>query len=300
MIPSYCKILTLGSAYTDSALVGDVVVQEKVDGSAIKFGLTDQKELIIGSRNTILGHADENKMFKEGYEHIMSIADKIKRFPPCTYFYGEYLQKNRHNAIKYDRIPLNHIVLFDVVSEGRYFDRQKLAETALELTIDVVPEVYRGRIEDRGFLAGLIANTQSYLGGSLVEGVVIKNYGQTILLGGQVYPLFTKLVRPEFKEVANQRQKEFKPRLTLEDYFQSFCTEARWLKAIQKMKDNGTWLKDPKDIGSLIKIVQEDIVTEESENIRQHFYTTFIPEILRCSVKGLPQFYKDKLFKGEL
>lgn len=30
-VPGYTKVLTLGSAYTENALVGDVVVQEKVD-----------------------------------------------------------------------------------------------------------------------------------------------------------------------------------------------------------------------------------------------------------------------------
>jgi len=39
-IPSYGKILTLGSAMSENALVGKVFVQEKIDGSQFGFPMT--------------------------------------------------------------------------------------------------------------------------------------------------------------------------------------------------------------------------------------------------------------------
>ena len=76
-IPSYSKILTLGSAYTENALVGEVIIQEKVDGSQFKFGINEDGELVISSKRCLIGHPDENKMFKLGVEYLLSIKIKL-------------------------------------------------------------------------------------------------------------------------------------------------------------------------------------------------------------------------------
>jgi len=51
----YPKVLTLGSYMTDRALVGKVVVQEKVDGSQFRFGVVldkdGNKKLVMGSHH---------------------------------------------------------------------------------------------------------------------------------------------------------------------------------------------------------------------------------------------------------
>ena len=297
-LPHYTKIITLGSSYTENALVGEVTLQEKIDGSQFRWGLNEDKELIIGSKGTIIRHPDENKMFKEGVEYLLSIEDKLKNdYLADTYFFGEYLQKPKHNVLKYERIPKNHIVLFDVLMGGKWIrERKELEEIAKNLDIDIIPELYKGEMNKEKIKELLIID--SYLGNEKIEGIVIKNYNQTIMLGGNIFPLFTKYVREEFKERHCAEWKIKSPKGALQEFIESFKSEARWTKAIIHLKEKELLTNSPKDIGLLIKTVQNDIVEEEKDNIKKFLYNKFIKDILRVSTKGLPEYYKEKLLEN--
>lgn len=299
-IPTYCKILTLGSRFTENALVGEVIIQEKLDGSLWRMGLNEDGELKMGSKSTIIDHPDENKMFKKVCEYTLSIENEIQKFPRDTYFYSEYLQNPRHNVLHYERVPLNNIMLFDVYSQGKFVKRPQLEDIARKLNVDVAPELYQGTLKDNPieFLKHLIETTHSFLGNELIEGVVIKNYTQTILLGGNVFPLFTKYVRESYKERHAVEWKTNKSKVSLGDYIKSFKNENRWIKAILHLKERGLITQSPKDIGILIEEVKNDIMVEEQENIKEYLFKTFKEEILRNSIKGLPEYYKAKLLEN--
>ncbi len=293
--PKYPKVITLGNPRTENALTGEVIVQEKVDGSLFRFGINENKELIIGSKNVIIQNEEQYPLFKEGVEYILSIKDKILKFSPNTFFYGEYLQKPKHNVLKYTKTPKNHIVLFDVLENSKYISREKLIEYAEILDLDVIPELYRGvctveKIKE-------LLNTDSYLGNEKVEGVVIKNYNQWINLGGIVFPLFTKYVREQFKERHNVEWKIKSPKGELQTFVERFKTEARWEKALIHLKEKGELENSVRDIGKLIKEVQKDIKEEESEYIKNHLYKIFIKDILQTAIRGLPEWYKNKLLE---
>ncbi len=294
-IPSYSKILTLGSAYTENALVGHVVIQEKIDGSFYGFGLNEDGELTIRSKGQILIPDAPPKMFEEAVNYVLSIKERLQTMRPDTYFYSEYLQRPKHNVLKYERTPTNHLVLFDAVVEGRYADRVQLANGAELLGIDIIPELFRGEASIDTIKECLSA--PSYLGGETVEGVVVKNYDQTIALGSMVYPLFTKYVREAFKERHNAEWKVKSPKGALSDYVEGFRSEARWQKAVQYLRDQGQLECQPKDIGALIKRVQADIEEEEAENIKTELYKKFIADIKRKAVAGLPEWYKTELLE---
>jgi hypothetical protein len=308
-IPSYPKIMVLGSAYTENALVGDVIIQEKVDGSQFSFGINEDGELVCRSKGQQQDLYAPDKMFQNGVDFVRSLKLSAD---PDTYFYGEYLQKPKHNVLKYSRIPNNHIVLFDIFHKGKFMNRIDLLESAKSLGLEVVPELYKGeldrtRMQDAhggtsspaaDHLKRIISTTESFLGGETVEGVVIKNYDQKIMLGGTIYPLFTKYVRESFKERHDTEWKIKKPRASLEDYVKGFCSEPRWQKAFQYLRDNGQLEMQARDIPKLIKRVQEDITEEEEANIRETLYNKFIGEIMRNSIKGLPEWWKEKLLEN--
>jgi hypothetical protein len=177
------------------------------------------------------------------------------------------------------------------------------------LEIDLIPELYRGIIERKrieksdgtvkssaiDFLKRIIETTQSYLGKELIEGVVIKNYNQTILLGGNVFPLFTKYVREQYKERHQVEWKTKSPKGALQEYIKGFKSEARWQKAVIHLKEKGELENNPRDIGKLFKQVNLDIIEEESENIKNELYKKFVKDILRYATKGLAEWYKEKL-----
>ncbi len=82
-------------------------------------------------------------------------------------------------------------------------------------------------------------------------------------------------------------------------FLESFKTEARWLKAIQHLRDGGVLENSPRDIGNLIKSIQQDIADEEKENIKNFLWNENKGDIFRYATKGFPEFYKSKLLEKE-
>lgn len=296
-IPSYTKILTLGSSGSEDALTGEVIIQEKVDGSQFGFGVNEKGELVARSKSVPMFKENFAEMFNEGMNYIFSIEDKItKSFKPETYFYCEYLQKPKHNTLKYNQTPKNHLVIFDALIGGAWASRKQLERIAKLLDIDVVPEIYRGVAVPEDIKNML--DRESYLGGEKIEGVVIKNYGQMLMLGGHVFPLFTKFVSEKFKEKHEVDWKARSPKTSLLEFIKGFKTEARWRKSIIHLEEQGKLTNSPKDIGQLIQMIQDDIVAEEEKNIKDFLYKQFITDILRSSINGFPQWYKEKLLNN--
>ena len=304
--PKYTKVITLGSSMSENALIGNVLLQEKVDGSQFRFGKNEEGKLVMGSKSCRLEpHFDEHgqmqniqKLFVPAVQTVLRIS-KTKFWElvrPDTYYFAETLCKPKHNVLKYKNVPRNNIVLFDAMIKGRWISRKELEAIAKTFEIDVIPELYRGfaNVEK---IKELLA-TPSYLGGEIVEGVVIKNYSQLITLRGHIFPLFTKYVREAFKERHTADWKIKRPKDCVQSYIQGFKSEARWDKALIHLKEKGLLETHPKDIGKLIKEVHADIKEEEAENIKTFLYKKFIGEIIRVSTKGLPEWYKNKLLEN--
>jgi hypothetical protein len=296
-VPFYPKVLTLGSSYTENALIGEVILQEKIDGSQFGFGINDEGNFVSRSKNVnFLEGVKIPQMFQGAVDYTKSKLDVIKRIGKEVYFYCELVNTPKHNTLNYGRVPRNHLMLFDGLVNGKWLDRKKLTEVADMIEIELVPELKRGKINIEDIKA--LLTTVSCLGKEIIEGVVIKNYQQTIMLGGQVFPLFTKYVREEFKEKNALDWKIRSPRLALQDWINGFSNEARWRKAIIHLKEKGKLEQSPRDIGALMKLIQEDIEEEEKEDIKNYLYKVFINDIKRTSIKGFPQWYKDKLLEN--
>jgi hypothetical protein len=80
---------------------------------------------------------------------------------------------------------------------------------------------------------------------------------------------------------------------------QSFRTEARWRKAIQYLRDNGQLDNSPRDIGPLIKQINEDIKEEEEGAIKDGLYRIFGKDVLRVATAGFAEWYKEQLAFGD-
>lgn len=319
-IPSYTKILTIGSSMTENALVGPVVIQEKLDGSQFSFGFNEDGEFVMRSKGVALYEENYAEMFKEGVEYVLSIKDKLlERFNQGElrdiYFYSEYLRSPKHNILKYDRTPKNYICLFDILSKGAWLPRAEIEAWADILGVEVIPQIWSGILDegflkDQGtkistpgeFLKNLSQGTISFLAGDsklIAEGVVIKNYEQTLLLGGHIFPLFTKFVREEFKEKhAVEWAATNTARGSVEEYIKGFTSTARWDKAIIHRKEKGELLNEPKDIGPLMEEIHRDIEEEEQQNIKDFLYKAYIKDIKRLATKGFPMYYKEKLLEN--
>lgn len=290
---AFPKIFAIGQRWVENIFDSEVEITEKIDGSQFGFGKIDG-ELICRSKGKVQPIECPDKMFKEGIEYIKSIEDRL---PDNMMFYGEYLKTPKHNVNCYDRTPKNHIILFGACKPNGKFikDYYKYAEL---FDLETVPTIFKGKVNDFEELKDLLKK-ESVLGKCKIEGFVVKNYSKELLLGGRIIPLMCgKYVSEEFKEVHRKNwSRENTGKGKWDSFKESFQTEARWLKALFYLRDNGELENAPRDIGTIMKRVQIDIEEEEKENIKEFLWKEFGREVLRKSIKGIPEWYKERLAK---
>lgn len=293
---SYPKIYNVGHKYISDLLIGHVIVEEKVDGSQFSFGIFNG-ELKCRSKGVELNIEDPEKMFSKAVTFVKSIQYLLK--DGFTYR-GEYLQKPKHNTLAYDRAPNNNIILFDInPGEEVYISSEDKKEEAARLGLETVPVLYEGDGSDLNLaiMTQMLEHT-SVLGGQKIEGVVIKNYA---LFGPDKKVLMGKHVSEAFKEIHSKEWKVGNP--GREDIIAAlvnkYKTPARWNKAIQHLKEKGLITDSPKDIGLLIKETKEDLLLECTEEIKEDLFNYFKDQILRGSVNGLPEHYKNLLLESQ-
>lgn len=281
------KVYALGHRSLAGLLDQPVIVEEKVDGSQFSFGVFDGV-LKCRSKNKELILNQPEKMFAKAIEQVKALADIL--IPGCTYR-GEYLQKPKHNALAYERVPEKHIMIFDIVNAlGHNLTYPEKKDHAFFLGLECVPLIFEGKIEGPNQVREFLTRT-SILGGQLIEGAVIKN--ERGLAG--------KYVSESFKEVhkANWKQDNPGSKDILAVLGGVYCNKARWNKAIQHLSEADNLTGSPKDIGALIKEAQRDIQEECEDDIKEQLYKWAKPHILRAAVRGLPEWYKDKLLEEQ-
>ena len=291
-IPSYSKVHTFGHREVRDILDGNIVIQEKVDGSQFSFGLLDGKLRCRSSGQEIFIDNPE-KMFARAVETVKSISHLLA---PGWVYRGEYLQKPKHNTLAYDRVPANHIILFDVMTGVEsYLTPEELATEAQRIGLESVPCFYAGP----GNVDGLaprpfhdFLERESVLGGVKIEGVVIKNY-RKFTDDGKLAK--AKIVSEEFKERHRGQWKIANPGPgdLVQEIATELRTDARYRKAVQHLRERGEILFGPEDIGKLLKELGTDLHAEESEHIKQVLFKHFWPKIQRAVCSGFPNWYKD-------
>lgn len=289
-IHSYPKIHHEGHRELKKLFNGPVVVEEKVDGSQISFGVIDG-ELYARSKGAALDLDSPDKLFASAVSTIKELRPKLV---PGAVYRGEYLSRPKHNTLPYDRIPAQHIMLYDIeVEHNNYVDRLYLANTAAYLGLETVPCYFWGKLANFGELAQFMGQ-KSALGGVEIEGIVVKNHGQ---FGADDKPLMAKLVRDGFKELNSGEWRSANPTPTdiREAIGRLVSTPARWEKAVQHLRDAGKLTESVKDIGPAIKELQGDIDEECKELIIERLLAWALPTIRRRAVAGFPDWYKARL-----
>lgn len=292
MIRSYSSIANLGHRSVAEVFDGPVVVEEKVDGSQFSFGVIDGTLHARSKGKELVLDAPE-KMFAKAVETARRLAPDLH--PGWTYR-GEYLQSPKHNTLAYDRVPEGHVILFDIdTGDQDYLDPVAKLQEARRLDLEVVPVLAIGEIATVDQVRGLVAAT-SILGGTQVEGVVIKNYAH---FTEDHKAMMAKYVREEFKEQHKADWKVSNPGKgdIVQRIIDTYRTEPRWLKGVQHLRDSGTLVDGPQDIGPLLKEVGQDVLKEEAEEIKQKLFDWAWPQIQRGVTAGLPQWYKDRLLQ---
>lgn len=285
---SYPSIFNLGHAALAELLLDPVIVEEKVDGSQFSFGRFDG-ELKLRSKGKHMDPRAPEKMFQAGADVVATLDLR----DGWTYR-AEYLQRPCHNGLAYNRVPTNHLIVFDVNTDHeQYLSYDEKASEAKRLGLEVVPLLRHGVLEDVTSLRSLL-DTESVLGGQKIEGFVVKNYAR---FGLDKKALMGKFVSEMFKEVQAKNWRTSNPgRQDILDCLKDrYGTPARWNKAVLHVKERGELTSSPADIGILMAEVQADILKECKEEIAEFVFAWAWEKARRTFAHGLPQWYKQKL-----
>ena len=294
---SYPKVYALGHAAVADILDGPIVVQEKYDGSQLSWAWVDE-ELHVRSKGKMQhgGGANTNKMFQPAINHLLGL-DPIEGYV----FRGEFFSKPKHNTLAYPRMPKNGLILYDIEainSQQSYSGTESLPVMASGL--DIEPAQGFRHDEPKLTLETIerLLSLLSSLGGPM-EGIVIKNYTR---YGRDGKVLMAKVVSEKFKETHTRDWKERNPNRKdiVTDIITALNTEARFEKAVQHLRDEGSLVVGPEDIGPLMKEVKRDTIAEEREWIAEQMMNHILPKVERGLGRGLPDWYKAKLMDDVL
>ncbi|KKL65222.1 hypothetical protein LCGC14_2157120 [marine sediment metagenome] len=268
-----------------------VVIQEKIDGSQISSGRKDGK-LFVRSKNQMIDIENPNGMFAPAVDIL-----RDRTLPDGYVFRGEYLKTPKHNVLNYDRIPKDHIIIYDIEfhdGSNHYLDITAMSEMATAYEFEVVPTLWVGLFDDidQELIDELMKNT-SILGGQLIEGLVFKCYD---VFDSRDKTLMCKFVRPEVREMISGKRGKTR-RDIIEEIGERLATPARFEKGVQHLRDSNMLVDEPKDIGVLMRELNRDF-EEHVDEIKNLLYTNFRKDIIRVANRGFAEWYKAKLIEA--
>lgn len=279
MIEPFGKIHPLGHRDVKEIFFGPVTVEEKVDGSQFSFGVI-KGELHCRSKGVPID-LNAPGMFAAAVQTARAVAPDVE---PGFVYRCEYLAKNRHNVLTYNRVPDRHLVLWDVEFPGGSINAEARRDVALRLGLSPVPVFFYGHTDPtdvRKFLG-----RESFLGGVAIEGVVIKRDG-----------MVAKLVDDKFKEMhtGKPRTQKFVGEDIRVKIADAVCNENRYAKVRQHLLERGELAGDNTDIGKLLKELHRDIDAECKDYIAEALLDWALPIIKKRASSGMAPWYQNRL-----
>lgn len=323
-IRKYPEIYNLGHRALSHLFDNEIEISEKFDGSQFRIFLDKETIFEVGTKNTeglelfksrieMTKSKNKHDMFDIAVEQaeklkpeLQDIINEYNLNGITTYI--EYLQQKHHNVLTYNRVPQNNFYLFgttywtdDIVKNLKTDFLIKLAN---RLDIEAVNVLYQGKIDNQDELKKLL-ETESILGGTKIEGIVIKNYQKSYpidLLSTEQYvgfPLAGKLVREEYKEVQRGEWSKQKKINNIEGITETYLTDARFLKSIQHLRDENKLEFEKRDLAILIPEVLKDLLSEEKEHIDKIVLNKFYEEFRRRLSNFVVRHYNDYLLNEQ-
>ena len=292
------KVWNVGHRGMQGLFDEEVEVTEKLDGSQFSFGVFDG-ELYMRSRRKVIyaNEANLKSIFKkaintviEKYQHNLLLDSVVYR--------AEALNSPKHNTLTYDRIPEGGLAVYGMEwgdKTGDYEKYYKMKDEVEYAGMECVPLLFRGILTEEKMKE--LLETESMLGGPKIEGVVAARHKVPMFDPGGI-PVRAKFVSEAFKE-KHLKGWPKKPGKTdiVERIRDIYSVEARWRKCVQHMRDEGVLQQAPQDIGPLIRRVQNDVMEEASDEIKEILWKEYNKNIIRSMAKGIPQWYKEELAK---
>lgn len=261
-----------------------IYVMEKLDGSNASFRihngelLTFSRRLALSSENTL------NGFYNWAHENINS-----KTLNERYIYFGEWLTKHKIDYKEH----LNNFVLFAVydTENHEYLPFEEVQKISQALNLELVHLFYSGVYQSLEHIEQFVGET-AYENVDFGEGIII-------FIPDLVFPrdkesqVFLKWVGEEFAEV--KKINASKPKVkTLDTLIDSFITQQRMDKILQKLQDEGSIDSELglQDMGTVLKTLNtgftEDILDEELDAIIK-FLRNYIQKRVPALVKNFIQ-----------
>jgi ATP-dependent RNA circularization protein (DNA/RNA ligase family) len=180
----------LSSVERDALLVGEVVVEEKLDGANLGISIASDCALRFQNRGQYL-----DRPYRGQFQRLAAwIAPRQQALrdvlTPALVVFGEWCAA-RH-SVRYDRLP-DWFVVFDVYDrvEERFFSTTRRDALAARLGLITVSKVFSGRTTLAALKERLLTESSRYHSGP-IEGLVIRKQSKEWLASR------AKLVHPDF------------------------------------------------------------------------------------------------------
>lgn len=272
--------------------VDDVFVIEKIDGANGRFTVTENGQIVFGSRNVKfttdngepLPLSETNKQFRHAIKYLQKTIDtetflSLADGRDVTMF-GECLHKHHIDYDEWDEVhpeidsETPNFVLFDVCIDGEFVDYETLQVWATELDIDTPQLVTRGSVdlETLEIPQSMYRETDSEAEREFdrlgkAEGVIIRRPN-----GDRA-----KIVSPDFKEtnaVSKEEQSlDSSVKSDIQIFVDKYITKGRVIKKATELKheekyDGSLEMRMMEDLHA---IVFEDALEEAEEYSEDDF-----------------------------
>lgn len=299
---AYPSVFAFGHREAQELLDAGVALmaQEKVDGSQFSFGKDEDGVLHARSKGKELDVGEpQEKMFAPACATVQTLGPALE--PGFTYR-SEYLRAPKHNALTYGRVPNRHVILYDINNGYEsYLPPSIVQGEAARLGLDCVPTLGSYSPDDPLTLDRMLGllDTESVLGRTKIEGIVIKPVSYDVF-GKDKKVLMAKYVSEAFKEIHRESWKVGNPARAdvVEALIRAYKTDARWAKSVQRLRDEGKLVNEPKDIGILMKALGEDLAKECKDDAAETLIKHFWPSIARGAAAGFAEWYKEQLLQS--
>lgn len=257
----YPKIKRLGDEENDGVLIGEVYVQEKIDGANTSIWLDDAGNVCMASRNQLLHPGSDFNGFCAYVNAHVGIQKCLKANPAFRLF-GEWLVRH---TLAYEPEHYGHFYLFDILdNDTTFLPLNSVYEIADSYDIRV-PALFATLLNPSP------ETLHTYVGqtslGSKGEGIVLKNFEFRNKFGQSAH---AKIVTEAFKE---DNALTFGGNNRHSDSYHEMYIVNKWmtLGRVQKVVHNvesalGRALTIS-DTPRVINTAHHDLITEEAWNI---------------------------------
>ncbi|QPB44377.1 hypothetical protein [Medusavirus stheno T3] len=283
-------------------------IEEKVDGSQLSFQKKeDDGQVEFRNREKVIPVAAHDRpCYANAIAAISRIAAELN---PAYTYHGEAVCKRRHNVVQYLGTPLKFWICFGIYDGVRHLDRAELEHECRRLGLECVQVLYANQDPDareptakaqelvQAIEAG---HLQSCLGGSVLEGIVVKHNNAWFSKSACFRRVQLKHVTAQFKECHSSKQ----PPLLgydqaslfayLEQLGRNFAVQAVYQKALQHIRENPSLdAKAITNVHALRRHVEQDIRKERKRDISEALYEAFVGEILKHATAGIEKWLEE-------